>query len=86
MPCHMNSSTRLSGQGWGKAGFKPSQKICLYIVKGAYTLESTEGKSMGYKNSEIEGFFSLAFYAGTGPTCNLCLSKQSLLICTIIPT
>ena len=26
---HVNNRARHSGIGWGKAGFKPSQKICL---------------------------------------------------------
>lgn len=44
---HVDNSTHHSGKGWGKAGFKPHQKISLSPARGAYVLESTEHREMG---------------------------------------
>lgn len=55
MPWHMDNRTHHSRKGWGKAGCKLHQKICLSTAREAFVLEVMEDREMGDINGDTKG-------------------------------
>lgn len=60
-PQHMDSRIHHSWKGWGKAGFKPCQKICLSPARAACVLESMEDRRWETKMVRPRGFCSVPY-------------------------